>query len=666
MRCSEGCGFEIWACDAFCSGAADASFLYSTLIPIEQEETAEGGGIMVDFAEIVKIFKEEEEYLSAWTIWTAYTIFLGIAVSLCVIAFYLALVAFSALILGSVACYHPPMPEYEPHILHFRHILSIDPLSFPGILLLALMPALGGLLCGIIKFGWLREKDFEVHETDAFIEGFHDKRGVLSGSGGILRAISSVFTIGTGGSAGREGPSAFIGATVGSLVGKILGLDEKARRRLVACGASAGIAAVFKSPLGGAFFGVEMLYKRDTELETLAPAVIAALTAYVVSCFFFGWGPIYGVPEYDVVAALRPASLLCFVLLGIVCAPFAVLFPKIMQLFTGFFRGLKLPLKLKPALGGLLHGCFFLLVAAPFLLLHRRDDVIAVASGLLGGGYGFIQLALYGKVAFLALIIVAFAKMISTAFTLGSGGSGGLFIPSLAIGAALGGALGEVLHALMPNVVTQPAIFALIGAAALLGGAANTPLTAIFVVCEISGSYALLAPAILATITVYTLTSKWTIYPKQYDTRRDSPAHRREFCVDILEDLYVRDAYTKDVVTLRADSTVEDALEVVRRTGHIGYPVVRDGVLVGMVTLKDLERVPEEERMSKMVGEVAAKNLVVTHPEESLEDAMHKMATSGVGRLPVVDKDNRRKLIGILTMYDIVRAHERALHFRSE
>ncbi|RLG38592.1 MAG: chloride channel protein [Candidatus Alkanophagales archaeon] len=626
----------------------------------------EGGGIMVTFAEIFKIFKEEEEYLSVWAIWTAYTIFLGIAVSLCVIVFYMTLVAFSALILGGVACYQPPMPEHEPHIFHLPEILHVDPLSFPGILLLALIPALGGLICGVVKFGWLRSEDAEVHETDAFIEGFHDKKGVLSGSSGLVRAISSVFTIGTGGSAGREGPSAFIGATVGSLVGRALGLNEKSRRRLVACGASAGIAAVFKSPLGGAFFGVEMLYKRDSELETLAPAVVSALTAYVVSCFFFGWGPIYGVPEYDVAAALRPISLLCFVLLGVICAPLVVLFPKIMELFTEIFRRLRLPLKLKPAAGGLLHGCFFLLVMTPFLLLHRREDAIVVASGLLGGGYGFIQLAFYGKVVFSVLIIIAFAKMVSTALTLGSGGSGGLFIPSLAIGAALGGAFGEALHLLMPQTITQPAVFALIGAAALLGGAANTPLTAIFVVCEISGSYALLAPAILATITVYTLTSKWTIYPKQYETRRDSPAHRREFCVDILEDLYVRDAYTRNVVTLPADVTIEEALNVVRSTGHIGYPVVRDGALVGMVTLKDLERVPEEERMRKMVEEVATKNLVVTHPEESLEDAMHKMATSGVGRLPVVDKDNRRKLIGILTMYDIVRAHERALHFRLE
>ncbi len=256
------------------------------------------------------------------------------------------------------------------------------------------------------------------------------------------------------------------------------------------------------------------------------------------------------------------------------------------------------------------------------------------------------------------LAFVAVAKILATALTMGSGGSGGSFIPSLAMGAAVGGVVGQVLSYFFPETVTSPWVFSLIGAAAFFGAAANAPLTSLFIVCEISGSYTLFVPALLAIIPAYSLVGRRTIYPGQYEVRKESPAHRREFMVDILEGIKVADAYTRDLLTLPGSKTVREGIHFAEIKGHITYPVVDEaGKLVGITSIMDMEEEREQGGVYKKINNMCRKDVVVAYPDEFLEDVLQKMDKYNVGRLPVVEREREKKLLGIISRSDIISEH---------
>ncbi len=597
--------------------------------------------------------------LETWAKQTFHYALIGIIVGLAIVVFFLALNYCTLFFLEAIGGYHPPSPGNEPDVFVFHPLLGSVFTNPVFLILLALVPALGGLICGIIKYKLLPVTKPELHETDVFIDAFHNERGQITGKDGLVRGICSVATISTGGSAGREGPSAMLGATIGSLFGRLLKLDERERRKVLAAAAGAGIAAMFRAPLGGAFFGIETLYRRDMEIEALVPAIICSIAAYIVSCTVFGFGNIYAIGDYDLTAMLTPFSLILFLCLGIICVPFAITFTKLLQVSRSFFFDtLKGPDWIKPAIGGLLLGLLFLI---GYFILNPQQDVekgIEIASGIFGGGYGFIQLAFYGKITLSVLAFVAVAKILGTALTMGSGGSGGSFIPSLAMGAAVGGVVGQVLSYFFPATVTNPWIFSLIGAAAFFGAAANAPLTALFIVCEISGSYTLFVPALLAIIPAYSLVGRRTIYPEQYEVRKDSPAHRREFMVDILEGIKVADAYTKNLLSLPGTKTVREGIHFAEKKGHITYPVVDEaGRLVGITSIMDLEEERERGGVYKKIAQMCRRDVIVAYPDEFLEDALQKMDKYNVGRLPVVAREREKELMGIISRSDIISEH---------
>ena len=606
----------------------------------------------------------EMRVLETWAKQTFYYALIGVLVGLAIAAFFLALNFLQPFCLEYLGGYTPPAPMNEPHFFAFTPRFG-SVFSSPVVLvLLALLPAAGGLLCGLLKYKLVPVENPELHETDVFIDGFHNQKGIIKGRTGLVRGVCSVITIGSGGSAGREGPSAMLGATIGSAFSRFFNLSERERRRIVAAAAGAGIAAIFKSPLGGAFFGIETLYRRDMEIEALAPAIICSITAYIVSSSFFGMGALYEIGTYDLAHLLKPLSLVLFLVLGVVCVPFVILFAYLMDRSRAiFFERMTIPDYIKPCIGGFLLGVLFLFGS---LLLNPRNDPqrgVSIASGLFGGGYGFLQLALYGELALSVLIFIILAKIVGTALTLGSGGSGGSFIPALTIGGALGGAVGQLLSYVFPQTVVNPWLFSLIGAAAFFGAAAHAPLAALFIVSEISGSYELFVPALLAIIPAYMLIGKWTIYPEQYEVQKDSPAHRREFIVDILEGLKVKDAYTKEVLTIPGEKTVKEALYYAEKHGHISYPVVdARGQMIGITSVIDLEKEREAGSEYKRVDLMCVKDVVVTYLDEPLEDALRKMDRYHVGRLPVVQgegADGRKELIGIIGRSDIIREHFR-------
>lgn len=556
---------------------------------------------------------------------------IGVVSGFGAILFYLGLSALSNYILGGMGGYYPPVPGGEPSLFGYP-ATSVKWILF-------LLPAAGGLFAGMIIYTYAPEA--EGHGTDAVIDAYNNKRGFIRKRVPLIKAISSIITIGSGGSAGREGPIAQIGAGFGSTFASFLKLSNRDRRIMVICGTAAGIGSIFKAPLGGAIFAIEVLYKSDMETEGLVPAFISSTVAYSIFSSFFGWGHIFTTPSFNFT---DPAELLFYGILGILCAVTAILFVVIFYgLRDKIFKPLKIKPHFKPAIGGLLVGI-----------------IAIIFPEVLGTGYGWTQIAINGdivKMSILLMMVLVLAKILATSFTISSGGSGGVFAPSLVIGAMVGGAFGQIMELVFPTIITQPGSYALVGMGALLAGVAKVPIAAIVMVSEMAGNQNLLAPMMVASTISYVLAGRWTIYEKQAENRASSPAHRREMTVDILESAQVKDAMTANIVTVSPSLSVQSVLDLIHKYGYTGFPVVDDTKLVGIITFEDAEKVPSDKRETTEVKDVMTRKLIVAEPEDSLEDALMELLDKKIGRLLVVDSNDPTKLVGILTKLDIIRTH---------
>jgi CIC family chloride channel protein len=563
--------------------------------------------------------------------WAIFSIVIGIVSGFGAVLFYLGLRTVTYYVLGGIGGFYPPSPGGELPIFS-QPATNVKWLLF-------LLPAAGGLLAGIIIFTYAPEA--EGHGTDAVIDAYNNKRGFIRKRVPIIKAISSIITIGSGGSAGREGPMAQIGAGFGSTFASFLKLSDRDRRIMVICGTAAGIGSIFKAPLGGAIFGIEVLYKSDLETEGLVPAFISSTVAYSIFSSFFGWGHVFTTPSFNFT---DPVELIFYGVLGILCAVTAVLF---VMIFYGLrdkvFKPLKIKPHFKPAIGGLLVG------------------VIAIFfPEVLGTGYGWTQMAINGdvvKMSIILMMVLVLAKILATSFTISSGGSGGVFAPSLVIGAMVGGAFGQISALVFPNIITQPGSYALVGMGSLLAGAAKVPIAAIVMVSEMAGNHNLLAPMMVASTISYVLADKWTIYEKQVENRASSLAHRSEMTVDILESAQVKDAMTTNIITVSPSLSIQGIFDLIHKYGYTGFPVVDDKKLVGIITFEDAEKVPSDKRDITQVKDSMTRKLIVAEPEDSLEDALMELLDKKIGRLLVVESSDPTKLVGILTKLDIIRAH---------
>lgn len=577
---------------------------------------------------IIEIIQELDlKHVQRWGILST---IVGVVGGLVAILFYSGLYYSTYYILGGIGGYYPVTPAGDVDLL-------TAPPSHPSRILLIILPALGGLLAGYIVYRFAPEA--EGHGTDSVIESYHNKRGIIRDRVPFVKAITTMITIGSGGSAGREGPIAHISAGFGSILANKLKLNDRDRRMLVICGMAAGIGCIFKAPLGGAIFAIEVLYRQGSESEGIVPAFISSTIAYSIFCTVFNWDPLFSMPDYQFT---HPIGLFFYALLGVACAAIGILYIHMFYGLRNRFSKLAIPRHIKPAIGGLMLGIMAFFVPES-----------------LGVGYGLIQQAIDQDLALTAglMLLLIFAKIMATSFTISSGGSGGVFGPTLVIGAMLGGFLGLTFHTLFPTIITEYATFVLVGMAALLACVAKTPLAAIIMVSELTGNYHLLPPLMLASTLAFVISGKWTIYEKQVQTRMDSPAHRREMTIDVLELIQVKDAMSKDIITVDPATQVPTVLNLVHKYGHVGYPVLDNIKLVGVVTFEDAEKVPFDERENIRVEDIMTTSVIVTYEDESLEDALKKLLDNGIGRLPVVDREDPTKLLGLLTKFDIIRVH---------
>ncbi|MFW9915516.1 MAG: chloride channel protein [Candidatus Thorarchaeota archaeon] len=519
--------------------------------------------------------------------------------------------------------------------------------------LIPVVLVVGGLLSGFLVVRFAPEA--EGHGTDAAIKAFHHEGGRIRARVPLIKTLASAITIGSGGSAGREGPTAQISAGFGSFIASALNLPEKDRRIAVCAGIGAGIGTIFKSPLGGAILSLEILYQRDFEAEAFIPSFISSIVGYAIFGSVYGWDPVFATPF---AVFENAAQLLLFAILGIVCAAFGRLYVFVFYKTKQIFDQLKISPYFKPAIGGLLVGLLALLF----------PEVLAL-------GYGWITLLMNGKTSewlphswyyvVLLLIILSGAKILSTALSIGSGGSGGVFAPGLVMGAFLGGALGlffiEMSHyKWVPDIIQNEnaflACFVIVGMMALFGGTAKAPVAVIFMVMEMtSARLELLLPAMLTTMLTYLLMGEITIYDQQVPTKADSPAHSHEYHIDPLRSVRARDVMESPYI-LAPTTSIIDAYDSIRTIDH---PIIlmEEDKVVGIVTHHDfLKAFLNENRSNVQLSEIMSKNIVAISPSTSLSEAAEILVENQIGVIPVIDRFTGA-LLGVLRDVNILWAY---------
>jgi CIC family chloride channel protein len=537
-------------------------------------------------------------------------------------------------------------------------------LGFLGRGWIIFVPALGGLLGGPIIAYFAREA--KGHGVPEVMQAIALRGGRIRPRVVVAKVLASALCIGSGGSAGREGPIVQVGAALGSSVGQWLNMSETRIRNLVACGAAAGIAATFNAPIAGVIFAMEIILG-EMHIGDLGNVVISAVTAATLARVFLGDRPSFTIPRY---AMQEPWEVLLYALLGVLAAFVAVGFIRLLYRMEDLFDGWRFPEALKPAIGGLLLGAlafgYPLALGAGLLSsqeAHLGPVSLANVPHIFGSGFGAIEAALLGESSLVLLLALTVLKPLATSLTLGSGNSGGVFAPSLFTGVALGGAFGLLVESALPGVTAGPGAFAAVGMAAVFAGAARAPFTAILIVFEMTNDYRLIVPLMAGVI--FSVIVAERLHPESVYTLklvRRGIHLKRGRDLDVMEAVRVEEVMVRDPATVPVDLPASRLAGEFLLTGRHGFPVLDDqGRLFGIVSLEDYRRWTGGGTGSAetvLVGDIATRDMQVVYPDESVGVALRRMAPRDLSRVPVVDRNDPRRLVGVVRRNDIVRAYE--------
>ena len=577
-----------------------------------------------------KLTFKKESYTHAGK-WAFYFFVIGIIAGLGSIVFHYLCQLGIHYFMDMMAGYRPPSPAGE------HHLLPSTDTSFNRWFLLFL-PALGGMVSGWLVYTFAPEA--EGHGTDAAIDAYHRKGGFIRGTVPIVKTIASSITLTTGGSGGREGPIAQIGAGFGSFLATKLNLSDRERRIMMAAGIGAGVGSIFRAPLAGALFAAEVLY-RDPEFESevIIPAGISSVVAYCLFCLVFGWGSLFSSPGFKF---MNPLELGPYTVLALVLVATGVLYIKAFYGVSALFKRIPMPDYLKPALGGLCTGAigFFM----PYTLAF---------------GYGYAQQAINNQCTIWFLLALALGKIATTSFSIGSGGSGGVFGPSVVIGGAIGGVVGIFFNNIMPGVVTEPGAFVIVGMAGFFTAVSNTPISTIIFVSEMTNSYHLLLPSLLVCSIAYLSSQRWSIYSKQVKNKIESPAHAGEFFVDVLQQFRVTDVIhlVKKVQLIPEDMRFQKFREYFSETKQHYFPVMDEHKrLTGIFSSTDIRGVLFSEGIDDLIlmKDICTSDIIVTTPDEDLNTVLQKFTQKNIDSLPVVKVDDFGILIGMINRREII------------
>ncbi len=523
-----------------------------------------------------------------------------------------------------------------------------DVLGFLGDYYVILLPAIGGLIVGLlVRYGAREAKGHGVPEV---MEAVATRGGRIKAKVAIVKSLASSICIGSGGSVGREGPIVQIGSSLGSSIGQWLKLPDNWVRTLLACGAAGGISATFNAPIGGVFFALEVILSRFMT-PSFGFVVISSVTADAIAHIFLGTQPSFNIIPYEMISYWE---ILPYALLGLLAGIVAVVFTRLLYKTEDIFEAIHIPDFVKPAIGGLCVG---------IIGLYSYD--------LLGTGYGDaswtsamgIDQALTGEIALLSLAVMLLLKIIATSFTLGSGGSGGVFAPSLFIGAMLGGIIGTIAQNLFPDVIAPSGAYALVGMAAVFAGATRAPITAIIMLFEMTRNYSIILPlmtAVVISTVVARSMSRESIYTLKL-MRRGVDLRQLEQ-TSPMKSVTVAEIMTRNFPAVPPTMTVTDLVKKLRKSGHHGFPVVAEnGDLVGCVTLTDVESAITGGGYEELtVDDISTKSVITAYPDQHIHDVLIKPGAD-VGRIPVVDRNDPKKLLGVLRRHDIVSAYSKVV-----
>ena len=583
--------------------------------------------------------------LRSVTRWLGLGIAVGLASGVVALLFYLGMSWVSHVVLDGWANLHLHEPRGEHAI--FAPLASGPVRGW----VLVLAPAVGGLISGVLVKRFAPEA--EGHGTDALIHAFHEGVPIRKRIP-LVKGIASVIVIGTGGSAGREGPIAQISGALGQMLGRVFKLNERERRLFMLAGAAGGIGAIFRTPLGAALFITEVLYRDDTESEAFVPSVISSVIAYSTITVVLGEGAMLAVAGgFD----FKPLQLPLYVIMAVACGLMGVLYVKVFYGFAGAFKKLPVPGWLTPAVGGLGVGLIALFITP---------------AGL-GAGYGLLQDILDTArtpesvtwVAGATLIGFALLKIVTTSFTVGSGGSGGVFGPSVVIGGLVGGAFGYFFHLWLPDVVPNPDAFVIVGMASFVGGVCHAPVSTLVMACEMTGSYELLVPLMLAEAVTFVILRPVSLYHRQVGSRKDSAAHWADHLFDVLKSLTVEGAFQRvaRAHVVNAAMPLNQVLREMSASSQSVMPVVdAAGKPQGLVSLDTLRSFLFEDSLGVIaVAHDCQQELVTLKPDDVLSTALEHFMTSRCRQLPVVSPDDPAHILGFLGYEDLLRAYDQEL-----
>ncbi len=507
-----------------------------------------------------------------------------------------------------------------------------------------IVPVIGGMLVGPLIYFLAPEA--KGHGVPEVMQAILLKGGVIRPRVAIVKAIASAVTIGTGGSVGREGPIIQIGSSLGSTVGQFFNISGNRMKTLVGCGAAAGIAAAFNAPIAGALFAVEIILM-DFAFAQFSPIVISSVMATVISHKFEGNLATFEVPSYVLV---DPRELVFYVLLGVLAGLVSYIFIKVLYFFEDFFENkLRFPEYLQPALGGLIIG-----------------SIALVFPQIMGVGYDSINNALHGNTVWHLAFVLIFVKILATSFTLGSGGSGGIFAPSLFIGAMLGCFFGSFIHTFFPEITASPGAYALVAMGGLVAGTTRAPITAIIIVFELTNDYDIILPLMITCIISTILSSKMareSIYTLKLLLRKINLKEGTE--INVMKSLYVREVFSSRFESIPETSNfVEVVNQVVSKRDPYFAVTDSQNSLMGMISIHDIKSfLFEGEDLQNLIiaGDIAVKDFEMVTIDDNCQEALEKMSKAKFLGLPVVQSDNRKKILGMVWQKDILDAYHKEI-----
>lgn len=507
---------------------------------------------------------------------------------------------------------------------------------------LPLIPMLGGLLVGPIVFKFASEA--KGHGVPEVMNSVARLGGIIRPRVAAAKTIASAICIGSGGSAGREGPIVQIGSAIGSTIGQMFRMSGDRVKILVGCGAAAGISAVFNAPIAGVIFSLEIILG-DFAIKTFSPVILASVVASIVSRSFFGNHPAFDVPHYSLVSWME---IPLYMGMGVVLGAYGVGFTRVLDWIEDLFEKLKINNVLKPALGGLLLG-----------------GIALFYPQVLADGYETIKLTLYGQIGVTLLLVLIVLKLLATSMTLGSGSSGGIFAPSLFMGAVAGGAFGYLVNWMFPEVTATPGAYALVGMAGMVAATTHAPITALLIIFEMTSDYRIILPLMVTVVFSALVAGKLfehSIYTVKLFKRGIDIRGGKD--VNVLRSHQVREIMDKNFETIDVSTPLASIFHKIEITKE-SYFIVTDGKkhLKGVISFQDIRSILSQHTLDYLIiaKDLIREDTVTLNFDDTLEQAYKTFNLKDLELIPVLNEYDENKVIGVLRKDQMMNYYNRQL-----